>query len=160
MAITMCEPPPMMKSVLPPIPPCTTLTTAPPREHQGELHLSAAAPVAQVPQPAEEPQGPLAPSRHPDAHKPATTRDRLPDCPTSATPSSTPSPAGARTSSPRLTLPLPPVTSLETAASWTPLPSWPTTTMDTPRTTRPTEWVLHHPAWLLWKPARLTRCTG
>lgn len=160
MATTMCEPPPMTKCVLPPIPPCTTQTTAPPQEHQGELHLLAAAPAAQVPQPVEEPRGPLAPSLRLDAHKPATTPDRLPDCPILAMPSSTPSPVGARTSSPQLTPPLQPMTSLGTVASWTPLPNWPMTTMDTPHTTRPIEWVLHHLAWLLWRLAHRMRCTG
>lgn len=160
MVITMCEPPPMTKCVLPPIPPCTTQTTAPPQEHQGEPHLLAVALAAQVPRPAEESRVLLAPSLHLDARKPATTPDHLPDCPTSAMPSSTPSPVGAKASSPQLTLPLQPVTSLGTVASWTPLPNWPMTTMDTPHTTRPTEWVLHHPAWLLLRLAHPMRCMG
>lgn len=160
MATTTCEPPPTMKAAPPPAPPCTTLTTVPLQEHQGELHLSAAVQAAQEPQPAEEPLFPLAPSPPLVAPRPATTPGPPPDCPTSATPSSTPSPVGARASSPRLTLPLWPATSQGTAASWTPLPSWPTTTMATPLITRPTAWVLPRLAWLPWRPAHPTKCMG
>lgn len=160
MATTTCERPPTMKVALPLAPPCTTLTTAPLQEHQGELHLLAAVLVAQEPRPAEEPPVPLAPSRPLAGPRPATTPGPPPDFPTSAMPSSTPSPVGARASSPQLTLPLWPATSQGTAASWTPLPSWPTTTTDTPRITRPTAWVLPRPAWPPWRPAHPMKCTG
>lgn len=61
MGTTMSEPLPMMRAALPLAPPCTILTTAPLQEHQGALHLLAAALVAQELQPAEEPLVPLAP---------------------------------------------------------------------------------------------------
>lgn len=160
MATTTCEPPPTMKAAPPLAPPCTTLTTAPLQERQGELHPLAAVPEAQEPRPAEEPLfllGPLRPLADP---RPAMTPDPPPDFPTSAMPSSTPLPAGARASSPQQTPPLWPATSPGTAASWTLLPSWRTTTTDTPLITRPTAWVLPHPAWPPWRLAHPMKCMG
>lgn len=160
MATTTCEPPPTMKAAPPPAPPCITLTTAPLLEHQGELHLLAAAPEAQEPRPAEEPPVPLAPSPPLAAPRPAMIPGPPPDFPTSATRSSTPSPVAARASRPRLTPPLWPATSQGNAASWTPLPNWPMTTTDTPHITRPTAWVSPHPAWPRWRLAHPMKCTG
>lgn len=160
MATTMSEPPPTTKAAPPPAPPCTTPTTGPPLGHQGELHQSAAAPADREPRLAEEHPVHQAPSPPPAVRKPATTLDPRPDSPTSATPSSTPSLVGARANSLHPILPQQPATSQETAASWTPLPSWPTTTMDTPPITRPTVWVSPRPAWPRWRPAPLMRCTG
>ena len=160
MATTMCEPPPTMKAALHPAPPCTTLTTAPQQEHQGELHLSAAVLAAQELRPAEGHPVLPAPSLPLAAPRPATTPVPPPDCPTSATPSSTPSPAGARASSPRLTLPPWPAISQGTAASWTPLLSWLMITTDTLRITRPTAWVSPRPAWPPWRPAHPMKCMG
>lgn len=159
MDTTTYEPPPMMKSTPPPAPPCTTLTIAPLEGHQGARRQSAAALEALEPRPVEEPPGPLVHSRPRGAHRLAMTPDHHPDCPTSATPSSTLSPAGAKHSSPQQPILFrQPATSQRTAASWTPPPNWPMT-MDTRRTTRPTAWDLHRPAWLLWRPAPPMRCT-
>lgn len=160
MATTTFEPPPTTKAALPLAPPCTTLTTAPLQGHLGEQLLSAAVPAARELLRVEEPPAPLAPSPHLGAPRPATTPDHLLDCPISATLSLTPLLVEARASSPQPTPPREPATSPETAASWTPLLSWPTTTTDTPRTTRPTAWVLPHPAWPRWRPDRPTRCMG
>lgn len=158
MDTTTCGPPPMTKSTLPPAPPCTTLTIAPLEGHQGARRQSAAALVALEPLPVEEPPGPLVRSRPRGAHRLAMTPGHRPDCRTSATPSSTLSPAAGKHNSPQLPILLPqPATSQRTAASWTPPPNW-LMTMDTRRTTRPTAWALHRPAWLLWRPAPPMRC--
>lgn len=149
----------MMRAAPPPAPPCTTLTTAPLQEHQGALRLLAAVLGAQEPLPAEEALVLLAPSRPLAGPRPATTPGPLPDFPTSATLSSTPLPVGVRASSPRLTPPLWPAISQGTAASWTPLPSWPTTTTDTPHITRAIAWVLPLQAWPLWRLAHPMKCT-
>lgn len=156
---TTCELLPRTKSTLGPVPPYTTLTTAPLQERQAVRPPSVAAPGALEPPPAEEPPSPQDLSPPLDARKPATTPGRLPDCLTSAMPSSTRSPAGVKASSPLPTPPQRPLTSLVTVASLTPLPSWPTTTMATLHTTRPTAWASHLLAWPLWRPAPPTRCT-
>lgn len=145
------------KSCLGPAPPYTTLTTVPLPEHQGALHLSAAALEVQGPLPVEELLV-LVPSPPLGAHRLVMTPDRHPGCPTSAMLSSTRSPVGVRASSPQLIPPPQPVTSQETVASWTPPPSWPTTTTDIPHTIRPTAWASHHPAWPPWRPVPPTRC--
>lgn len=160
MATTTCEPPRTTKAALPLALPCTTLTTAPPQGHQGELHHLAAVPVAREPQPVEESLFHQAPWPPLDVRRPAMTPDPPPDSLTSATPSLTPSLVEARASSLRPTLPRQPATSPETAACWTPIHSWPTTITDTHRITRPTGWVLPHPVWPHWKPAHPMRCMG
>lgn len=160
MGTTTSELLPKTKSCRGPAPPFITLTTVPLQEHQGALHLSAAALEVQGPLPVEELPFLPVPSPPLGAHRLVMTPDRRPDCPTSATPSSTRSPAGVRASSPQLILPPQPVTSQETVASWTPPPSWPTTTTDTLRIIRPTAWASHRPAWPPWRPAPPTRCMG
>lgn len=150
----------MTKAALRPAPLCTTPTTALLLEPQVAPRPSAAVPVARERQLAAELLFPQVLSPPLADHRPVMTPDLLRDFPTSAMPNSTPSPGEARASRLRLTPLRSPAISQESAAFWTPLPSWLTTITATPHTTRPTAWVSPHPAWRPWRPAHPMKCTG